>query len=309
VVLPLLAALLLTSLLEPPVEWLRRRSWSSLAATWTVLAAALLLLAAVVFLVVSRVVPQLGDLTVHVGDSLDRIRGWLVNGPLHLSDRQLGDLTRRLEQELAVHWAADQWLTLSANGIRARARCSGPSSLTWSIIVQMSTGPRCGSVQPRHNWEDLLCVAGRLATWQVRASQIVRALQGGGRPTTPGRTVAEYGRVANALHLLAFIDADDSYRCQIGAQRNLWESHHRLVRKLFHGQPRPVSYANATEEAGGSARRPRAGACAGASMPLLVPCCCGDPWLWLPRGLRGGVQGSPAHRAERPTERSATLRT
>jgi predicted PurR-regulated permease PerM len=85
---------------------LRRRGWPSLAATWTVLAAALLVPAAVLFLVVSRVVPQLGDLTVHVGDSLDRIRGWLVNEPLHLSDRQLGDLTRRLEQELAPHRAA-----------------------------------------------------------------------------------------------------------------------------------------------------------------------------------------------------------
>jgi predicted PurR-regulated permease PerM len=66
VVLPPLAALLLTSLLGPPLEWLRRRGWPSLAATWTVLAAALLVPAAVLFLVVSRVVPQLGDLTVHV---------------------------------------------------------------------------------------------------------------------------------------------------------------------------------------------------------------------------------------------------
>jgi putative heme transporter len=106
VVVPMLAALLLTSLLGPPVEWLRRRGWPSLAATWTVLAAALLVLAGVLFLVTSRVVPQLGDLTVHLGDSLDRIRGWLVHGPLHLSDRQLGDLTRRLEQELAAHRAA-----------------------------------------------------------------------------------------------------------------------------------------------------------------------------------------------------------
>ena len=105
VVVPLLAALLLTSLLGPPVEWLRRRGWPSLAATWTVLAAALLVLAGVLFLVTSRVVPQLGDLTVHLGDSLDRIRGWLVHGPLHLSDRQVGDLTRRLEQELAAHRA------------------------------------------------------------------------------------------------------------------------------------------------------------------------------------------------------------
>jgi putative heme transporter len=106
VVLPLLAALLLTSLLGPPVAWLRRRGWSSLAATWTVLAAALGVLAAVMFLVSYRIAPQLGDLTTHLGDSLDRIRGWLVHGPLHLSDRQLGDLTRRLQQELTANRTA-----------------------------------------------------------------------------------------------------------------------------------------------------------------------------------------------------------
>jgi putative heme transporter len=106
VVLPLLAALLLTSLLGPPVAWLRRRGWSSLVATWTVLAAALGVLAAVMFLVSYRIAPQLGDLTTHLGDSLDRIRGWLVHGPLHLSDRQLGDLTRRLQQELTANRTA-----------------------------------------------------------------------------------------------------------------------------------------------------------------------------------------------------------
>jgi hypothetical protein len=53
-------------------------------------------------------VPQPGDLTVHVGDSLDQIPNPWAAGqrPLHLSDRQLGDLTRRLEQELAAHRAA-----------------------------------------------------------------------------------------------------------------------------------------------------------------------------------------------------------
>jgi Tn3 transposase DDE domain len=58
----------------------------------------------------------------------------------------------------------------------------------------------------------------------------------GGRPTTLGRALAEYGRVAKTLHLLAFVDADESYRRQIGAQLNLQESRHRLARKVFHGQ-------------------------------------------------------------------------
>ena len=87
VVLPLLAALLLTSLLGPPWAWLRRRGWPSAAATWAVLVAALLVLAATIFVVASRVAPQLADLAGRVGDSLDQVRGWLVHGPLHLSHR------------------------------------------------------------------------------------------------------------------------------------------------------------------------------------------------------------------------------
>jgi putative heme transporter len=106
VVLPLLAAPLLTSLLGPPVAWLRRRGWPSAPATWAVLVAALLVLAATIFVVASRVAPQLGDLAGQVGDSLDQVRGWLVHGPLHLSHRQLDDLTRGLERELASHRSA-----------------------------------------------------------------------------------------------------------------------------------------------------------------------------------------------------------
>ena len=86
------------------------------------------------------------------------------------------------------------------------------------------------------NWEDLLRVAGSLATGAVRASDILRVLQGGGRPTTLGRAIAEYGRIAKTLHLLAFVDADESYRRQVGAQLSLQESRHRLARKVFHGQ-------------------------------------------------------------------------
>jgi TnpA family transposase len=86
------------------------------------------------------------------------------------------------------------------------------------------------------NWEDLLRVAGSLATGAVRASDLLRVLQGGGRPTTLGRAIAEYGRIAKTLHLLAFVDADESYRRQVGAQLSLQESRHRLARKVFHGQ-------------------------------------------------------------------------
>ena len=85
------------------------------------------------------------------------------------------------------------------------------------------------------HWEDLLRVAGSLVTGAVRASELLRVLQGAGRPTPLGRAVAELGRITKTLHLLAYLD-DEAYRRRILAQLNRTESRHALARALFHGQ-------------------------------------------------------------------------
>jgi len=64
------------------------------------------------------------------------------------------------------------------------------------------------------HWDDLLRVAGSLATATVRASELLRVLQGGGRPTPLGRAVAELGRITKTLYLLADLD-DETYRRRI----------------------------------------------------------------------------------------------
>ena len=71
-------------------------------------------------------------------------------------------------------------------------------------------GPLDGLARHRVNvdllveqWEDILRVAGSLSTGTVRASELLRVLQGGGRPTRLGRAIAELGRIAKTLHLLA----------------------------------------------------------------------------------------------------------
>jgi TnpA family transposase len=85
------------------------------------------------------------------------------------------------------------------------------------------------------HWEDLLRVAGSLSTGAVRASEILRVLQGGGRPTPTGRAIAELGRIAKTLYLLAYLD-DEPYRRRILTQLNRTESRHALARQVFHGQ-------------------------------------------------------------------------
>ena len=55
-------------------------------------------------------------------------------------------------------------------------------------------------------WSDLWRLAGSLVAYRVKPSEIVRATQGDGRPTTLGRVLGEYGRIAKTLHLLPWVD-------------------------------------------------------------------------------------------------------
>jgi TnpA family transposase len=49
------------------------------------------------------------------------------------------------------------------------------------------------------------------------------------------RAIAELGRVAKTLYLLAYLD-DASYRRRILTQLNRGEARHSLARAVFHGQ-------------------------------------------------------------------------
>jgi hypothetical protein len=69
----------------------------------------------------------------------------------------------------------------------------------------------------------------------ARASRILGVLQGQGSPTCLGRALAEYGRIAKTLHLLAML-ADDPYRPDMAIQLQEHEHRHRVARDFFHGQ-------------------------------------------------------------------------
>jgi len=116
------------------------------------------------------------------------------------------------------------------------------SARFWRITRNADYGPLGGLARHHINtdliaahWDDLLRVAGSLATGTVRASELLRVLQGGGRPTPLGRAVAELGRITKTLYLLAYLD-DETYRRRILTQLNRTESRHALARAVFHGQ-------------------------------------------------------------------------
>jgi TnpA family transposase len=113
----------------------------------------------------------------------------------------------------------------------------------WRIDRQADYGPLNALARSRvdlasisQSWTDMLRVAGSLITGTVRAYDLVRMLAREGRPSALGQAFAEYGRIAKTMHLLAYVDANDSYRRQIGAQLNLQEARHQLARRILHGQ-------------------------------------------------------------------------
>jgi hypothetical protein len=56
----------------------------------------------------------------------------------------------------------------------------------------------------------MLRVAGSLVTNQVRAYDLLRIFGREGHPTPLGQAFAEYGRIAQTLHLLAVVDPVDA---------------------------------------------------------------------------------------------------
>ena len=88
------------------------------------------------------------------------------------------------------------------------------------------------------NWDDVLRVAGSLTLGTVNVTELLRALQGGGRLSTLAKAIAELGRISKTLYLLSYID-DPAYRRRILIQLNKGESRHSLTRAhLFRTQRR-----------------------------------------------------------------------
>jgi TnpA family transposase len=87
----------------------------------------------------------------------------------------------------------------------------------------------------RTHWGDMLRVIASIYTGTVRAYDVVTMLQRDGHPTTLGEALAAYGRIFKTLHILAYIDADETYRRDIKHIRNLQEGRHDLARTICHG--------------------------------------------------------------------------
>lgn len=122
VVVPVLASLLLSTLLVPPTDLLRRHGWPSALATAFVMAVTAAILGGVIALMAPAFVDQFDELRTTVDDAIEEVVRWLVEGPLDLERQQIDD---------AVANALDS-LRSNAGGI-GRGVLSGASLLAEAI--------------------------------------------------------------------------------------------------------------------------------------------------------------------------------
>jgi TnpA family transposase len=85
------------------------------------------------------------------------------------------------------------------------------------------------------HWDDVLRVIGSLKLGTVRAPDVMRVLARDGSLSGLGKAIAEVGRAAKTLYLLAYLD-DEGYRRRIHTQLNRGESRGRLARAIAHGR-------------------------------------------------------------------------
>jgi predicted PurR-regulated permease PerM len=103
VVIPFIAALLLTALLQPEASWLRRRGFSPMLATWCMILIALVVIAGAVTLVVNQIADQYQTLFTEVEGTITHLQLSLAGAPFHLNQDRLQALSKNLLNYISQH--------------------------------------------------------------------------------------------------------------------------------------------------------------------------------------------------------------
>ncbi|HEX5712263.1 MAG TPA: AI-2E family transporter [Solirubrobacterales bacterium] len=91
VVVPVLASLLLATLLLPPADFLRRHGWPSAIATGVVMIGAAALVGGVITVIAPAFVDQFSELESSVDEAVEEVVRWLVQGPFDLERSQIDE--------------------------------------------------------------------------------------------------------------------------------------------------------------------------------------------------------------------------
>ena len=183
VVVPGAAALLLTALLQPLANRLRRRGFGPLAATWCTLLLAFVLIGAIAWLVTSRVEAEYPALVSQVKHTTTEIQSWLAGRPFHIKTGNLTKLSDNIVSYLSKHQSVLAGTVLTGGRILVEVLAGAVLCFFISFFL-IKDGDRIwawvtsGLVPERRRRAD---VAGR-AAWQsvvyyVRGTIAVAAIQ------------------------------------------------------------------------------------------------------------------------------------
>ena len=100
IVMPVLLAMLITTVLNPPANWMRRRGVPPALAAAVVLVGSLLVLGAVVFFLATSITGGVSELASGAVAGLQSIQDWLAGPPLNLGATQFDALLQQVTQRL-----------------------------------------------------------------------------------------------------------------------------------------------------------------------------------------------------------------
>ncbi|HEX8518757.1 MAG TPA: AI-2E family transporter [Pseudonocardia sp.] len=100
IVLPVLLALLIATVLNPPTRWLRRRGAPPAVAAAVVLLGAFVLLGLLLFFLARSITSGFSEIANSAVAGLQRIQDWLSGPPLNIGDTQFDTLLQQVTQRL-----------------------------------------------------------------------------------------------------------------------------------------------------------------------------------------------------------------
>jgi predicted PurR-regulated permease PerM len=103
VVVPCIAALLLTAVLQPLTSRLRRAGLPALAATWVTLLIAAVVLGGLVTLVANRVSADYSTLLAEAKHTTAQVQSWLAGPPFHLKNNNVQKFLNNIPSYLSKH--------------------------------------------------------------------------------------------------------------------------------------------------------------------------------------------------------------
>jgi predicted PurR-regulated permease PerM len=124
VIVPFVAAILLTALLQPLTARLRRDGLGPLAATWSALLLAFVLLGGAIWLVTARVEAEYPTLVTQVRHTSTQIQSWLASSPLHIKTGNLDKVFNNLVSFFRQH----------------RSTVEGAALIGGRIVVEVAAG-------------------------------------------------------------------------------------------------------------------------------------------------------------------------